>query len=268
MVSLAKGQGLPGLAPLENPFVAVLEINNANEFWIALAYLSIFYITLYFSICSLLEYNNPWPKNKLRIANIKREIMFGTSALFFVMIYTCLWYWKIDKLTPYYGYWQGRENEFGLYEMAKQTVIYLVWFDFWFYATHAFLHIDFFFDRIHKYHHSFYEPSAFAQDAVHPFEAIIQGPMIHLGITLLYPMNPLLISVLGLLTSIYAQCAHDSRSLDISDHVKHHHYRNCNFGLYWGLWDYVFGTRYHPSKYPIKYVPSYEIMEAKIKKED
>lgn len=90
----------------------------------------------------------------------------------------------------------------------------------------------------------FYEPSAFAQDAVHPFEAILQGPMGHFFVTLIYPMNPLLISALGYLTSIYALMAHDARQLDFNDHVKHHHYRNCNYGLYWGLCDYIFGTRY------------------------
>lgn len=90
----------------------------------------------------------------------------------------------------------------------------------------------------------FYEPSAFAQDAVHPFEAILQGPMGHFFVTLIYPMNPLLISALGYLTSIYALMAHDARQLDFNDHVKHHHYRTCNYGLYWGLCDYIFGTRY------------------------
>ena len=79
-------------------------------------------------------------------------------------------------------------------------------------------------------------------------------------------MNPLLISVLGMLTSIYALCAHDARALDLNDHVKHHHYRTCNYGLYWGVWDYVFGTRYHPDKYPVRYVPSYKVLEAKGKK--
>ena len=135
--------------------------------------------------------------------------------------------------------------------MLKQILIYLFVFDAWFYFTHHLLHIDWFMKHIHCYHHvfyflikQFYEPSAFAQDAVHPFEAILQGPMGHFFIPLIYPMNPLLISVLGYLTSIYALLAHDARSMDLNDHVKHHHYRNCNYGLYWGLLDYVFGTRY------------------------
>jgi lathosterol oxidase len=101
------------------------------------------------------------------------------------------------------------------------------------------------------------EPSAYAQDAVHPFEAVLQGPMGHFLTTIVYPMNPLLISVIGYMTSIYALCAHDGRSLDLNDHTMHHFYRNCNFGLYWGFWDFVFGTRYSKTKYPKKYIPSW-----------
>jgi Delta7-sterol 5-desaturase len=103
------------------------------------------------------------------------------------------------------------------------------------------------------------EPTAFAQDAVHPFESILQGPMGHFLCTLVYPMNPLLISAIGFLTSIYALLAHDGRALDLNSHTYHHYYRDCNFGLYWGFWDYVFGTRYNTKRFPSKYIPSWEI---------
>ena len=29
----------------------------------------------------------------------------GISALFFVILYTALWLWKVDPYTQYYGYW-------------------------------------------------------------------------------------------------------------------------------------------------------------------
>lgn len=105
----------------------------------------------------------------------------------------------------------------------------------------------------------FYEPTAFAQDAVHPFEAILQGPMGHFFLSIFYPMNPLLISVLGYMTSVYALLAHDGRLLDLNDHQKHHQYRDCNFGLYWPLLDYVFGTRYNKTRFPTDYVFSYKV---------
>ena len=70
-------------------------------------------------------------------------------------------------------------------------------------------------------------------------------------------MNPLLISVLGYLSSIYTLMAHDNRIWDVNGHTMHHYYRDCNFGLYWGLWDYVFGTRYSVKKFPARYIPSW-----------
>jgi len=47
-----------------------------------------------------------------------------------------------------------------------------------FYATHRLLHEStYLWNAVHREHHAFKEPSAFAQDAVHPFEAILQVGM-------------------------------------------------------------------------------------------
>ena len=188
---------------------------------------------------------------------MKKQIKMGLISLFSLILYTTIWMWKFDKLTPYYGYWAGRENQFGLWELAKNIFVYMFVFDTWFTLTHHFLHIDWLMQNVHRHHHQFIEPTAFGQDAVHPFESILQGPMGHFMCTFFYPMNPLVMSTVGFLTSIYALLAHDGRALDLNDHTKHHWYRNCNFALYWGFWDYVFGTRYSKAKYPVEYIPSW-----------
>jgi hypothetical protein len=76
-------------------------------------------------------------------------------------------------------------------------------------------------------------------------------------------MNPMVMSAIGFLTSIYALLAHDARTLDLNSHIKHHHYRTCNYALYWGFWDYVFGTRYSKKKYPVDYIPSWILDQKK-----
>ena len=58
------------------------------------------------------------------------------------------------------------------------------------------------------------------------------------------------------MTSVYAICAHDGR-LDPNFHVAHHFYNDCNFGLYWGFWDLVFGKRYSKERFPKEYVPTW-----------
>jgi len=60
---------------------------------------------------------------------------------------------------------------------------------------------------------------------------------------------------------------HDGRALDLNDHMRHHQYRTCNFALYWGFWDYVFGTRYSKEKYPVEYVPSWIVEQRQAAKE-
>ena len=132
---------------------------------------------------------------------------------------------------------------------------YMVVFDFWFYITHIALHHHTLWHYIHKYHHQFMEPSAFAQDAVHPIEAIVQGPMGHFLVQLVFPMHPICHTVFGFLTGVYAIFAHDGR-VDPSDHMKHHFYTNCNFSLY-GISDWVFGTKYNKNVYPVDYVPTW-----------
>ena len=62
-------------------------------------------------------------------------------------------------------------------------------------------------------------PAAFAQDAAHPFEALLQGPAGHFMVTLFFPMHPVAHSLFGLLSSIFAIAAHDGREWDFNSYV-------------------------------------------------
>ena len=66
------------------------------------------YYFTYIVVGSILFYTNPFPRTESRIKNTKKELALGVSALFFVILFTAVWLWKIDPLTPYYGYWAGR----------------------------------------------------------------------------------------------------------------------------------------------------------------
>jgi len=84
---------------------------------------------------------------------MKAQIKMGLISLFSLILYTTIWMWKFDKYTPYYGYWEGRENSFGLWELTKNILIYLFVFDTWFVLTHHFLHIDWLMRHVHRHHH-------------------------------------------------------------------------------------------------------------------
>lgn len=104
-------------------------------------------------------------------------------------------------------------------------------------------------DRVHRIHHGFKQPSAFAQDAAHPFEALIQGPLGHYMVTLFFPVHPVALVTFGFLASIFAIAAHDGRAWDLNNHYFHHDKGrgknvNFNYSLFWPLWDIVCGTRW------------------------
>lgn len=79
--------------------------------------------------------------------------------------------WFVEHRMPYYGYFATREVTIS--NILISIVVYMFAFDTWFWFTHVALHHPVLWKLVHKCHHEFVEPSAFAQDAVHPIEAII-----------------------------------------------------------------------------------------------
>ena len=233
----------------------VLEITDIKTYVLYTLLVLAAYLSVFFIVGSALEYTNPTPKTPERIASAKKQMWMGFSALVYVVTFTTLWLWKVDPYTPYYGYYET--HSYGIIDFLMNLFVYLFVFDTWFYWTHRLLHLKWFWNKIHYVHHQFLEPSAFAQDAVHWFEGLLQGPLGHMLTTMVYPMHPISVNAFGFLTSIYALLAHDGRILDLNDHMKHHHYKSCNYGLYWGFWDYICDTRYNRKKFPDLYIPSW-----------
>lgn len=63
VISSIKGNSLPYLPAIENPFVHVLPINNWNEFIWSSLFVGFFYYLTYFIVGGILEMTNPFPKN-------------------------------------------------------------------------------------------------------------------------------------------------------------------------------------------------------------
>lgn len=211
------------------------------------------YLLTYVIIGGIFEYTNPAEKSEARMKDMYKQIYLSVQAIFICVVYAILWMFYIDPILPYYGYYN--DIEYTPIDFLKNLACYVFIFDTWFFWTHRALHLRGpffnFWKNIHLVHHQFVEhTTAFAQDATHWFEALVQGPMGHGLIYALVPMHPLAGQLFGFLTATYALGAHDGRWFDWNNHIKHHHYVNVNFGLYWGFWDYICGTRWVDGIYP------------------
>eukprot|EP00160_Parvularia_atlantis_P009898 Unigene1956_Nuclearia_a/m.6089 Unigene1956_Nuclearia_a/g.6089 ORF Unigene1956_Nuclearia_a/g.6089 Unigene1956_Nuclearia_a/m.6089 type:complete len:311 (-) Unigene1956_Nuclearia_a:212-1144(-) len=254
-VCVASSVSDAALFVVKSAAVTLLDMESPSEYAIATALLFVAYLAQYLLFSGLFEATHPAPKTERRVKEIKKEIQLGVGVTLINIVFATTWMYFVDPHLPYYGYFET--HPYTLKEFLFGFAVYFFFADTWFYWTHRMLHLKFFWRNVHYLHHSFIEPTAFAQDAVHWFEAVIQGPCGHFLAALIYPMHPVFLAGMGFFTAIYAIAAHDGRALDLNDHTKHHTHKmgydayeikGVNFGLYWGFWDHVCGTRYDPAK--------------------
>ena len=129
----------------------------------------------------------------------------------------------------------------------------------YFYWMHRAVHTRKLFKHVHRVHHMSNNPSPLAAYSFHPLEAILEGIWLPLTLFVL-PIHPLVIFTYanyamfmniwwhlgyeflpkgftrGKLTGLLSTSTH---------HNMHHSHVNCNYSLYWNIWDRVMGTN-HP----------------------
>jgi lathosterol oxidase len=157
----------------------------------------------------------------------------------------------LEPHTPYYGFFETHAWNWAW--GVAGCVAYVAAFDTHFYWSHWLLHeSEYLWNNIHYFHHGYKEPSAFAQFAVHPVEAFLQGPFGHFFVQLFFPVHPVQLAALGFLSSAYAFAAHDGRFQAATNNHWHHHTKGrgrrhyFNLGFLTSFWDRVMGTRWHP----------------------
>jgi lathosterol oxidase len=187
----------------------------------------------------------------LRRAQVSNEIKAGFLSLFVTILLSLGWMYVGEPRTAFYGYFEA--HEWTPWWGVAGLLAYVISFDTYFYWSHMLLHeSDFLWRTIHYFHHSYKEPSAFAQFAVHPLEAALQGPIGHFIVQLWFPIHPIQLAILGFLSSAWAFAAHDGRAGDFNSHYYHHSKGRgrksyFNLGFLTPFWDVVMGTRWHPN---------------------
>jgi len=150
-------------------------------------------------------------------------------------------------------------SDYSLIWFFGQIIVLMLILDFWFYVIHRIMHTKLVYRIVHKTHHLSTDPSPFASDSVHPFEAIFDAIFIVLT-SLILPLHPLAIFIFVNISAIWSTIGHlgyeifpraftgsiFGKYLNFATvHNQHHKLFLYNFGYYTTIWDRIFDTL-HP----------------------
>lgn len=196
-----------------------------------------------------------YPDKKFIVTEIKYSLMtFGVFATF-----AC-----INFILTQHGYTKIYKdfNLYGTTYFVISLIATIALHDTYFYWTHRLMHHPKIFKYVHKIHHLSHNPTPFASFSFHPFEAIVEFGIIFL-IAFLFPVHRLVFlgfSVFMIMNNVMGHLGFElypkgfTRSkwtfwLNTStNHNMHHKHINCNYGLYFNIWDRIMKTnhaKYH-----------------------
>ena len=126
--------------------------------------------------------------------------------------------------------------------LPMQFVGCLLFLDVWFYVTHRLLHRPVLFRSIHRIHHVFVAPRAYAVAFSHPLEYLFHNVAGVISLPFLLPIDDRLFTFWCVGCLVTATCSHSGLAiLGARKHDLHHQKFNYNFGVL-GIYDYMGGT--------------------------
>lgn len=185
---------------------------------------------------------------------IRSEILWSliSAAIYGAPAGMALWAWQERGLTQIYL----DPAAHPLWYLPLSLLIYLFIHDTWFYWTHRWMHRPRWFRLAHAVHHASRPPTAWTAMSFHPIEALT-GAFIIPALTFLIPIHAgVLGAVLAIMTlmgvtnhmgwEMFPRWLVHSRLgnwlITASHHEKHHEDYQCNYGLYFRVWDRLCGT--------------------------
>ncbi|OCH95462.1 hypothetical protein OBBRIDRAFT_580457 [Obba rivulosa] len=147
-------------------------------------------------------------------------------------------------------------DEYGWGYFFFSILFFLVFTDYCIYWIHRWLHIPFFYKRLHKPHHKWIVPTPFASHAFHPVDGFAQSVPYHVFIYL-FPLHRTLYLVLFVLINFWTILIHDSDMITghpletvingPAHHTLHHLYFTVNYGQYFTWADRMGNSYRQPS---------------------
>lgn len=225
------------------------------------------FISTYFMVCGaayglLYGRRNPGIRNhkiQKRLPtkkSISREIRWSVISMFVQALMTVILLIFINR-----GYTRV------YFELSRYSLVYFFMsiflafavHDTYFYWMHRFMHLKVVFPYVHKIHHLSKTPSPWAIYAFHPAENIIDYSIFPI-LVFFIPLHPFALAFIIVYNMIMNLGGHFGfefmpgkyqntwlfkYGLTTTHHDMHHAKVNCNYGLYFNLWDRLMNTN-HP----------------------
>jgi sterol desaturase/sphingolipid hydroxylase (fatty acid hydroxylase superfamily) len=188
--------------------------------------------------------------------SIYREIRSSIRSMLVLALLTMLLLISIQK-----GYTRMYNNikDYGWLYFFTSIFFCILLNDTYFYWMHRFMHLKAIFPRVHKVHHLSKTPTPWAIFAFSPVESLIDFAIFPLLIFFipLHPVSAAIIVGYNHLMNLAGHFGfefvpkkfHDHwifrYSLSVTHHDMHHAKVNCNYGLYFNIWDRLMKTN-HP----------------------
>ena len=185
---------------------------------------------------------------------IRREVAWSlaSAAIYGVPAGIVAWGWQERGWTRIYTGW----SDYPLWYLPLAPLLYLLAHDAWFYWTHRLLHRPGPFRIAHAVHHASRPPTAWAAMSFHPIEAVT-GAVVIPALVFLIPIHAAMLGLVLAIMTVMGVTNHmgwemfprfivHSRLghwlITASHHQRHHEQYQCNYGLYFRLWDHLCGT--------------------------
>ncbi len=185
---------------------------------------------------------------------IRAEIgwSLASAAIYGVPAGVVAWGWQAHGWTRMYT----DTGAMGLWWLPVSYLLYLAAHDTWFYWTHRWMHWPRPFRIAHAVHHASRPPTAWAAMSFHPIEAVT-GAIVIPALVFLIPVHVAVLGLVLLTMTVMGVTNHMGWELfprrlvhsrvghwliTASHHHRHHEHYQCNYGLYFRVWDHLCGT--------------------------
>jgi lathosterol oxidase len=187
--------------------------------------------------------------------DVRREIKYSLmSMMIFALLSVGTLALKKAGFTKVYT--DFSEHSFGYFIFS--VVLFILAHDTYFYWSHRLMHWKPLYKYVHKVHHLSVNPTPWAAFAFHPLEALIEFGIVPIML-LTIPVHPLAILIWIIYQSLNNVMGHSGYEVfnkgftrnvftfwmnTPTHHNMHHRYVNCNYGLYFNIWDRLMGTNH------------------------